>query len=137
MKLNTNNGYPIENGLWNWEHPKEKCGIYEFPISRALESLKVDILRSYLDWQWWRTLWQRFPRGENISLCYAFPSYSEEKKWFLHKYLDNIKMKWTSSFFAYNDPLLIGGLLYILQLASNVNGEAFEGTSHPFSDPQA
>jgi hypothetical protein len=39
-------------------------------------------------------------------------------------------------FFAYNDPLFIGGWLDISQLVSNVNGEAFGGTSHPFSDPK-
>ena len=33
MKLDTKNGYLIENGLWNWEYQEAKCGIYESPIT--------------------------------------------------------------------------------------------------------
>jgi hypothetical protein len=38
--------------------------------------------------------------------------------------------------FAYNDPLFIGGWPDISQLVSKVNGDVFEGTSHPFCDPK-
>jgi hypothetical protein len=61
---------------------------------------------------------------------------AQGKYGFIQENLNIITMLWISYFFSYNDPLFIGGWIDISQLVSNVNGEAFGGTSHPFSDPK-
>jgi hypothetical protein len=47
-----------------------------FLLGRALESLKVELLLSYFELTMVKNSMEKLPRGENISLCYTFPSYS-------------------------------------------------------------